>query len=154
VEPQPARELIEPLFHWLKLDERARQFRALRAFALAAGPRIAGRARAEALRGPILFVRVSSSAWAHELHALKHEILDKLRRTSGGEQVAELRFSVGPLADAPAWEVGPVAAPPSEPEPAAPPPSELAQALGGVTDAELKDELSRLYARGGRRSPT
>lgn len=154
VDPQPARELIEPLFRWLKLDDKARSFQAMRAFAEAAGPRIAARARAEALRGTILFVRVSSSAWAHELHALKHEIVDKLRRTPGGETVAELRFSVGPLDEAPAWESGSdPAALPEAPAPA-PAPAELAQALGSVADVELQSELSRLYARGGRRSPT
>jgi predicted nucleic acid-binding Zn ribbon protein len=85
--PRPSSELVEELFRRLKLDDAARSFRAVRAFARAAGPRIGAGARAERLRGATLYVRASTSAWTHHLHALKAQLLDKLRRTPGGEIV-------------------------------------------------------------------
>src|SRR3954465_14226134 len=88
--PQPVGNLLDKMFESLKLDEPARAYRALRAFRGAAGPRIASRARAERLRGAILFVRVTSSAWAQELHMLKEQLLGKLQRTPGGEMVRDL----------------------------------------------------------------
>jgi hypothetical protein len=143
---------MDACFRWLNLDEPARAHRALRAFQRAAGPRIGARARAERLRGAILFVRVTSSAWAQELHVLKAQLLTKLQRTPGGEGVFDLRFTVGPIDDLPDWEALPVAPPPEEspgfrvPEV---PSAELAQAIANVQDAELREELSRLLLRDG-----
>ncbi|HEY7954157.1 MAG TPA: DUF721 domain-containing protein [Polyangia bacterium] len=148
VRPQPVAGLLDDVFRWLKLDEPARAFRALRAFQSAAGPRIAARARAEKVRGAILYVRVTSSPWAHELHALKAELIGKLKRTPGGEGIEELRFSVGPLDDLPDWESLPSPAPRALPE-AEPTPFcvELERAVEAVRDPELRDELSRLLGR-------
>jgi hypothetical protein len=159
VQPCASSSLIDDVFARLKLDETARSFRAVRAFARAAGPRISSHARAERLRGAVLYVRVSSSAWAHEMHALKEQLVDKLRRTAGGEDVRDLRFSVGPLDELPGWDearrddrraptAGETASQMAQ-EMAA----EVAGALAGVGDAELRQELSRLYARLGARRP-
>jgi hypothetical protein len=148
--PQSTSSLVDQTFKWLKLDETARGYRALEAFSRAAGPRIRERARAERLRGAILYVRVASAAWSHELHALKAQLIDKIRRTPGGEAVQELRFSVGPLNDVPAWERRRDALAPEPPRPRVT--DELARAMGEVTDDELREQLTRLYARLGSRS--
>jgi hypothetical protein len=153
--------LVDPLFRWLKLDETARQFRALRAFSEAAGPRIGARARAERLRGGTLYVRVSTAAWSHQLHALKSTLIEKLHATPGGEPVEDLRFSVGPLDEVPDWASP---SPPSPTEatssrtltkpPSRPPADEIVRAMGEVVDDELREELTRLYARlGSRKRP-
>jgi hypothetical protein len=147
--------LVDEVFRWLKLEEPARSYRAVRAFARAAGPRIGARARAERLRGATLYVRVSTSAWSHELHALKEALLHKLRAIPGGECVEELRFNVGPLDEVPDWGGAGADAPPAEPSPPrAPVADEVARAMGEVADAELREQLTRLYARlGSRRRP-
>src|SRR6516164_1110924 len=97
VTPQKTDKLVGPLFSWLNLDETARSFRAMKAFWDAAGPRIRVHARAERLRGSILYVRVESAAWSQELSILKPALLEKIRKTNGGESVQDLRFNVGPL---------------------------------------------------------
>jgi hypothetical protein len=153
VQPRRAADLLDGTFRWLKLDETARTFRALEGFSRAAGPRIRAHARAERMRGGILYVRVASAAWSHELSALKAQLLAKLQRTPGCEDIRDLRFNVGPLDEVPGW---PGAAPPqTEVEPAvraADP--ELTRAIGGVPDTELRESLSRLFARSGpRRRP-
>jgi predicted nucleic acid-binding Zn ribbon protein len=149
--PQRAAALLDGTFAWLKLDEQARSFRAMRAFSVAAGPRIAEHARAERLRGAILFVRCATAAWTQHLHVMKAQLIDKLARVSGGEHVREIRFTVGPLTEVPQWD---------EPAPDAPAagragsdsssprvPDAIARAMSEVSDPELRDQLARLYAR-------
>lgn len=148
VQPRPTSQLLEGTFRWLKLDDNARSFRAMRAFSIAAGTRIGDHARAERLRGAILYVRCDSSAWTQHLHVMKPTLLERLNRTPGGEGVRELRFNVGPLDEVVGWD---------EPKPSAPEPppatyalpEEVARALGDVDDAELRDGLARLYAKLG-----
>jgi hypothetical protein len=151
VAPQKTEKLVAPLFSWLKLDEKARSFRALKAFWDAAGPRIRAHARAERLMRTTLYVRTESAAWSHELSILKPALLEKLRRTSGGEDVQDLRFNVGPLDEVPEWtgttsrarqEL--LAVPETVPE-------ELSSALEAVKDAELRAELEQLVKRLGVR---
>jgi hypothetical protein len=149
VQPQPTGRLMDDVFAWLKLDEPARAYRALRAFQRAVGPRIAARARAERLRGSILFVRVTASSWAQELNIMKEQLIAKLQRTPGGEVVYDLRFNVGPLEELPDWDALPA---PTGPLPAAAAhpdvlPEALAEAVANVKDPELREELSRLLLR-------
>ncbi len=134
------------LWSWLNLGDDARGYRAMRAFSRAAGARIQKVARAEKLRGATLYIRVVSSAWSHELHALKGELLEKLRRTPGGEGVEELRFSVGPLDEAPDWNAPAPPEPkrPRRPAPPPPPVEEMRRVAEGVADPELREALSRL----------
>jgi hypothetical protein len=154
VAPRPTEQLLAPMFQWLKLDEVARSFRALKAFWDAAGPRIRVHARAERLRGSILFIRVESAGWSHELSVLKSALLDKLRRTPGGEDVQDLRFNVGPLGEVPEWST-PTALARQELLPVAElVPAELERALDDVTDPELRAQLSELaHLMGVRRRP-
>ncbi len=145
-------QLMPGLFRWLKLDEGARGFAAQRAFDQAAGPRVRSRARAEKLRGSTLFVRVASAAWSHELHALKAELLGKLKQTPGGEGVSELRFSVGSLDELPSWEAEPGERLAETDKPfdvveSAPPAAEVQAALSEVVDAELRIALKQLFVR-------
>jgi hypothetical protein len=148
-QPRPTSALMDGTFRWLKLDEHASSFRAMRAFALAAGARIGEHARGERLRGSILYVRCDSSSWTQHLHVMKQTLLERLHRTPGGEGIAELRFNVGPLDEVAGWEAPPPApAPESDPGPK-PLPEEVARALGDVADPELRDHLARLYGKLG-----
>jgi len=154
VQPQKTRNLVAPLFTWLKLDEKARSFRALKAFWDAAGPRIRAHARAERLMRTTLYVRTESAAWSHELSILKSALLEKLRRTPGGEDVEDLRFSVGPLGEVPEWS-GTTSRARQElldvPEPV---PEELTRALAEVKDADLRGQFEQLVRRLGVRRRT
>ncbi|MGZ3439134.1 MAG: DUF721 domain-containing protein [Polyangia bacterium] len=148
-QPRPTSQLLDGTFRWLKLDEKALSFRAMRAFSLVAQTtRIGEHARGERLRGSILYVRCDSSSWSQHLHMLKESILERLRKTPGGEGIAELRFNVGPLDEVAAWELPQASAP----EPPATPhalPEDVARALGDVEDPELRAHLARLYGKLG-----
>ncbi len=151
VQPRPTSTLIDPLFQWLNLDETARSYRAMEAFSRAAGAKIMARARAERLRGAILYVRVASSSWSQQLHGLKAELLEKVRRTPGGECVLDLRFIVGDVEELPTFSQlrkrtpFPVNELPKGPLP--PIADTLVRAMSDVKDPELKDSLVRLYSQ-------
>lgn len=153
--PEATSALLPAVFKRLRIEDLARGFHAQQAFARAAGPAMAARARAEKLRGSTLYVRVASGPWAHQLHALKAELLDKLRRTPGGEVVSDLRFVVGSVEAVPGWASdgrrapqANEATPATEPAPAQLS-DELVRALAGVEDPELRAALIR--AAGARR---
>jgi hypothetical protein len=153
VQPRPTSALLDGTFRWLKLDDQAQSFAAMRAFALAAqaaGARVAENARGERLRGSILYVRTSSASWAQHLQMMKELLLERMRREPGGAGVKELRFNVGPLEDVAGWEkpTPPVV---EAPVPPALPPAEVEAAFAGVEDEELRARLAELYGKLGRR---
>jgi hypothetical protein len=140
VQPKLAADLMPEVFRWLNLDDGARSFAAQRAFCRCAGAAIVARARPERLRGPTLWVRVSSAAWSHQLHAVSAELLVKLRNTPGGEGIEHLRFIVGPVDELPTWETAPPAQARLRP-PGAPPGPAVLEAIEDVTDPELRQAI-------------
>jgi hypothetical protein len=152
-QPRPAAQLLDATFRRLKLDDAARSFRAMRAFAVGVAPvaRIAEHARAERLRGNVLYVRCDSSAWTQHLHVMKAQLLERLHKTPGGEEVEELRFNVGPLDEVAGWETPARGTPAVASEAARSPPLEVARALEEIADVELRAGLARLY---GKLNPT
>ena len=74
---------------------RAREFRAFACFSRSVGPTFRAKTLPERLAGTTLFVRVSSSALAHELVLLRAEILTRMAAELGPGVVTELRTRVG-----------------------------------------------------------
>lgn len=74
---------------------RAREFRAFDAYARAVGPTFRARTQPERLAGTTLFVRVASSALAHELVLLRAEVIARLVAELGPDVVTEIRTRVG-----------------------------------------------------------
>jgi predicted nucleic acid-binding Zn ribbon protein len=96
-EPQTAASLLPHVVARIGGDDRGLEQRVSLAWKDAVGEALARRARPEAVRGKTLYVRVDSSALAHELTLLKRQVLDKLTRALGGPLVADLRTRTGPL---------------------------------------------------------
>jgi hypothetical protein len=149
--PRPARgrSLVEGAFRRAGLERDAREWRALAAWSRVAGPRLGGKTRAERVLRGSLIVRVESAAWANELGFLRTQLLEKLRATPGAEGIEELRFSIGPLAELPAWddESPRSAPPPPAPEPPPIDDGAVTAALLQVRDPELRGALAELFAR-------
>jgi predicted nucleic acid-binding Zn ribbon protein len=74
---------------------RAREFRAFDCYARSIGEAFRARTQAERLAGTTLFVRVASSALAHELTLLRAEILARMSAELGPDVVTEIRTRVG-----------------------------------------------------------
>lgn len=62
------------------------------------GETIAANAQPAAFKGDLLLVHVTSSAWIHELHFLKADIVSKLNVALGKPMVTEIKFKIGPFA--------------------------------------------------------
>jgi predicted nucleic acid-binding Zn ribbon protein len=80
-------------------DGRAAEHKVFAAWSGAVGVGLTARSRPETLRGRTLFVRVESSALAHELTLLKATVLLRLGQTLGPGVVDDLRTRVGPLSE-------------------------------------------------------
>ena len=74
---------------------RAREFRAFDCYARVVGPTFRAKTQPERLAGTTLFVRVASSALAHELVLLRAEILARMTAELGSGVVTEIRTRVG-----------------------------------------------------------
>jgi predicted nucleic acid-binding Zn ribbon protein len=76
-------------------EQRSVEHRVFECFeSLATGP-LHGRVAPDALRGTTLFVRVTSSALAHELTLLKRTLIEQIEQRLGPGLVTDLRTRVG-----------------------------------------------------------
>jgi hypothetical protein len=74
---------------------RALEFRVFDAYARVVGELLRARTAPERLAGTTLFVRVATSALAHEVTLLRGDIIAKLAAELGPGAVTELRTRVG-----------------------------------------------------------
>ncbi len=79
---------------------RALEYRVFEAYAEAAGAVLRARTLPESLREGTLFIRVTSSALAHELTLLRGELLARMELTLGRGVVTAIRTRVGVIAEA------------------------------------------------------
>jgi hypothetical protein len=64
----------------------------------AVGETVAQQAQPAFVRGGILFVKCSSSAWMQQLQFMKVTIRDELNRLLGKEVIKDIRFQMGTIA--------------------------------------------------------
>lgn len=143
--------LMERALRRLRLLDEVQARRALLACEQACGARLREHTRPERFSRGTLYIRVASSAWATQLSFVQADLLARIRKLPGGEGVRELRFSVGPLTEVPAWSAAPAREAPA-PTPVAVD-HRVAAALTQVPDDELRDALGSLYVtacRAGR----
>jgi hypothetical protein len=74
---------------------RAREFRVFECYTRVVGETLRTRTLPERLAGTTLFVRVASSALAHEVTLLRGDILARIAAELGPDVVRELRTRVG-----------------------------------------------------------
>ena len=112
----------------------------------AVGSQIGSKAQPDRLRNDVLYVRVATSVWMHELQFMKQDIIVKLNGILGGNPVTQIRFFIGE-----------VEAPPAKREE----PAQLADArdlksdekefidgtIADVTDPELREVVKRAMIR-------
>lgn len=78
-------------------DSRAREQRVFAAYSSAVGEVLGRQTQPESVRSTTLFVRVDSSAMAHQLTLLKGEILGRMAPLLAPGTVTDLRTRVGML---------------------------------------------------------
>jgi len=121
----------------------------------AVGPQIGAKAQPDRLRDDVLYVRVSTSVWMHELQFMKQDIIARLNEVLGSAAVSQIRFFIGevdaPAAKPAAQTVSFAAAALQADEKAY-----IDNTLAGVSDPELKEILQKTMSRSilrGRKSP-
>ncbi len=110
------------------------------------GPRVAAHTSPDALNKGVLWVRVDSSSWMHQLSFLKDEILAKANQLCDEDIVQELRFHLGRPKERSNDALSAAARirrPPENPRPL--PPPAVGPALDAIVDEakEIEDDELR-----------
>ena len=90
---RPLGGVLAGLVDRLGLKGHIDECRAVEQWPAAAGPRVAARTAAVAVRDGTLLVAVPSGAWARELAFLKPVLLDAVNRLVGRAVITDIRFS-------------------------------------------------------------
>jgi predicted nucleic acid-binding Zn ribbon protein len=87
--------VLDGLLKQFRPEAEDGMMRIWRVWAEVVGDDIARNARPAAVKGSILLVHVSSSAWTHHLQFLKRDLIARLNAELGRAAVEEIRFKVG-----------------------------------------------------------
>lgn len=90
--PQKLGNVLDRLIDRLGLRDKIRETEAVEAWADLAGPQVNQVTESAWLKGDRLFVKISSSAWRHELHVSRREWLEKLNERLDEPFVEEIVF--------------------------------------------------------------
>ena len=93
--PEKADIILKRLTSRMGIDTRLEMEKAVVLWEEVVGAKVARRARAEAVRGGILFVRVANSTWLQELSLLKEGIIEKLNASLENGMIKDIVFRVG-----------------------------------------------------------
>lgn len=92
--PQTTGDLVGKYLAKIGGEDRAIEQRVFSCYEAAVGAMFRNKAEPDALRGRTLFVRVSSSALAHEVTMLRRDILARMAATLGPDLVTDIRTRV------------------------------------------------------------
>jgi len=93
---KPFGDLLKGLMRRKRFRQRAKYGRLAQAWEGVVGEQVAGRTRIAGFREGVLLVEVSSPVLLQELHGfLRPVLLEQLRRTEGGRDVASIEFRLG-----------------------------------------------------------
>ena len=93
----PLGEVLDGIIQRCRSDGQGGITHLIQVWDRAIGPPIADNAKPFAVKGSLLLVHVSSSAWLHQLRFLKKELLGKLNSCLGNQHIEEIKFKIGPL---------------------------------------------------------
>jgi hypothetical protein len=83
----------------LKVHHQLKEIQVLALWKAAAGERLAGQTKATRLIRGQLYVKVTSSAWAHQLSFFRREYIQKINGALGEPLVKDIYFQVGDIDD-------------------------------------------------------
>jgi hypothetical protein len=99
--PETTNDLMGQVLARLGGQGRALEFRVFECYTRTVGELLRTRTAPERLAGTTLFVRVSTSALAHEVTLMRGDILARMTAELGAGAVTELRTRVGKVAPPP-----------------------------------------------------
>ncbi|MCJ7545213.1 MAG: DUF721 domain-containing protein [Deltaproteobacteria bacterium] len=87
--------VVKGALHRLNLDAKMQGYAAWAVWDKAVGDTIAQQAQPAFMRGGVLFVKCSSSAWMQQLQFMKGKMCEQLNRLLGKEVIKDIRFQMG-----------------------------------------------------------
>jgi predicted nucleic acid-binding Zn ribbon protein len=90
--PKAFEGVLDALYHHLKFDETADEFRAVKLWSDVVGAHIARVSEVEKIVNGMLFVKVRNSAWRNELTFKKPGIIAQLNSRIGRDLVKDIVF--------------------------------------------------------------
>ncbi|BBO72402.1 hypothetical protein DSCA_63320 [Desulfosarcina alkanivorans] len=93
----PIGQVLESLIDQFRSDNHGGILHLVHVWKKVVGPPISDNATPFAVKGSLLLVHVSSSAWLHQLQFLKVELLEKLNQGLKNERIEEIKFKIGPM---------------------------------------------------------
>lgn len=93
----PIGQVLDTIIDQCRSDNRGGIAYLIRMWEKTIGPPISENARPFAVKGDLLLVHVSSSAWLHQLRFLKDELLAKFNDGLESQRIGEIKFKIGPL---------------------------------------------------------
>jgi predicted nucleic acid-binding Zn ribbon protein len=93
----PIGQVLDVIIDRCRTDNRGGVAHLNRIWQETIGAPISENARPFAVKGDLLLVHVSSSAWLHQLRFLKTELLARLNAGLENQRIGEIKFKIGPL---------------------------------------------------------
>jgi predicted nucleic acid-binding Zn ribbon protein len=87
--------VVKGALHRLNLDAKMKGYAAWGVWEKAVGDTIAQQAQPAFMRGGVLFVKCSSSAWMQQLQFMKGKLCEALNRLLGKDVIKDIRFQMG-----------------------------------------------------------
>ena len=91
----PIGRVLESILDQCRSDSGGGIMQLVRVWEKVVGPPISDNAKPFAVKGTLLLVHVSSSAWLHQLQFLKAELLEKLNHDLKSEKIEDIKFKIG-----------------------------------------------------------
>ena len=93
----PLSQVLETIIDQCRRESGGGIYHLAQVWEKAIGPPIADNTKPFAVKGSLLLVHVSSSAWLHQLRFLKAELLQRLNHNLKGGRIEDIKFKIGPL---------------------------------------------------------
>ena len=147
IKPEMLGEILGKILKKRNIPHTATDRHLLDIWRRAVGPHIAAQTHPDTLKRGVLFVRVSAPVWLHQLQFMKEEILGRIGKLCGPEEVRNLRFCIGEIPAPP-----PGGAEATLPDSALPPlagrdRAMMRESLETIRDPELRAILERVMTR-------
>ncbi|MFB0507574.1 MAG: DUF721 domain-containing protein [Thermodesulfobacteriota bacterium] len=150
--PQRIGSILEKTLKKMSLDRKLKEHEIWNVWNSVVGEPVSRHAQPDFMKNKILFVKVSSSPWMHQLHYMGKGICEALNKRLGTHIIEEIRFRLGEV-DLPCNET-PTSSRSSH---TTPPrgkgiPKEIRQTLSSIKDVEVRKILGKviLMDRGRR----
>ena len=91
----PIGQVLESILDQCRSDSGGGILHLVHVWEKAVGPPISDNAKPFAVKGSLLLVHVSSSAWLHQLRFLKAELLEKVNHGLKNERIEDIKFKIG-----------------------------------------------------------